>query len=298
MSWLFLDTGKTVLRHTSEIQAFLMDREAYCVTACYRFLQFDDKKDRIWIQHDKEEKKLNAILFLSGRVLYPVFTIQSTAAADIAILLRNYRDKFGTRRSVAPFFSIQGKSDDVQRVQEALDKISYGVPENIDYDLMALENQSLPASPRIKLDSIQVHEQKHRDKKLLEALYPLQADYEKEEVIPKGGVFSKAGCRMGLERMLKHQLLVAAEYQKTIIGKANSNAFGYTRAQIGGVYVLPQYRGKGVAACLVQHLCKELEARQYIPGLFVRKNNIPALRAYTRVGFERIADYRIAYYTE
>lgn len=56
-------------------------------------------------------------------------------------------------------------------------------------------------------------------------------------------------------------------------------------AQIGGVYTNERHRGKGYCKALVGELCQQIHAAGRIPTLMVRKDNIPAVRAYQALGF-------------
>jgi predicted GNAT family acetyltransferase len=64
--------------------------------------------------------------------------------------------------------------------------------------------------------------------------------------------------------------------------------------QVGGVYTPPEARGRGyartaVALCL--RAARERGVRRAI--LFTGEDNIPAIRAYRALGFERIGDFAI-----
>lgn len=63
--------------------------------------------------------------------------------------------------------------------------------------------------------------------------------------------------------------------------------------QIGGVYTTETERGKGYCKAVVSELCSRIAARGKIPTLMVRKNNTPAVKAYTSLGFEYYGDYNI-----
>lgn len=63
--------------------------------------------------------------------------------------------------------------------------------------------------------------------------------------------------------------------------------------QIGSVYTTEEERGKGYAKAVVSHLCSKIVSRGKIPTLFVLKNNIPAFRAYTALGFMKHDEYML-----
>jgi predicted GNAT family acetyltransferase len=76
----------------------------------------------------------------------------------------------------------------------------------------------------------------------------------------------------------------------------NINAQSFTRLQIGGVYVLPEWRGRGIATSMTAALIRKLQSRNKDFTLFVKKTNLPARMAYDSIGFTKIGDYRINYY--
>ena len=130
----------------------------------------------------------------------------------------------------------------------------------------------------------------------MDGLYPLQAAYEQEEVLPPGAVFNPAVCRRGLELLAAGNKMLAAEMDGVLVGKINVNARSFTRFQIGGVYVLPQWRGLGIARAMTAALVGELSRRKRGFTLFVKKANVSARRVYDSLGFAKTGDYRINYY--
>jgi predicted GNAT family acetyltransferase len=81
-----------------------------------------------------------------------------------------------------------------------------------------------------------------------------------------------------------------------VVGKINTNAASFSRTQIGGVYVLPEYRGQGIAQRLTAVFAEDLIGRTGGITLFVKKKNPAAQAVYRRAGFTAVADYRISYY--
>ena len=64
-------------------------------------------------------------------------------------------------------------------------------------------------------------------------------------------------------------------------------------AFIFNVYVLEPYRGKGIASVLLDAVFRDLaEHGVESCALAVRVNNLPAIRAYEKYGFEKIAEKR------
>jgi ribosomal protein S18 acetylase RimI-like enzyme len=130
----------------------------------------------------------------------------------------------------------------------------------------------------------------------LEALMYLQEAYEREEVLTPVHEFNRAACRASLARTLERQLVFAAEEGGVLIGKAGTNARGFRVDQVGGVYTLPERRGRGVASALMALLLAEIRASGKAPALFVKPGNAPARALYRGLGFEDLGDYRADYF--
>lgn len=130
-------------------------------------------------------------------------------------------------------------------------------------------------------------------------LIPLQKNYEIEEVLLSPSMFTPAASKQNLLDILSRQLTFAAEISKTgeIIAKANTNESGFYYKQIGGVYTVPKYRNSGVATALVRTLCESIISNNFIPSLFVKKENIAAIRVYEKLGFEIKNNFQITYLT-
>ena len=130
----------------------------------------------------------------------------------------------------------------------------------------------------------------------MDFLHPLQKDYMKEEVAVPGRTITDAEVDLTLRQILKNQLCLALTVDGDIIAKANTNAIGINKVQLGGVYTHPLYRRNGYAGALVQALCKRAIHAQKQPVLFVKEKNKPAFSLYQKLGFEECGRYAIAYY--
>ena len=130
----------------------------------------------------------------------------------------------------------------------------------------------------------------------METLHPLQKDYMKEEVAVPGRKISDAEVDISLRQILKNQLCFALTVDGDIVAKANTNAIGINKVQIGGVYTHPLYRRNGYAGALVTALCNRALRSGKEPVLFVKEKNMPALTLYQKIGFEECGQYAIAYY--
>lgn len=130
----------------------------------------------------------------------------------------------------------------------------------------------------------------------MEILHPLQKDYMKEEVAVPGRALTDAEVDISLRQILKNQLCFALTVDGDIVAKANTNAIGINKVQIGGVYTHPPYRRNGYAGALVQALCNRAIRSGKEPVLFVKEKNKPAFALYQKIGFAECGRYAIAYY--
>jgi ribosomal protein S18 acetylase RimI-like enzyme len=192
-----------------------------------------------------------------------------------------------------PVHLVQGLLGETQLVEAALEDLGYHAAEQRDYDLMALEGPPETAGPGAFPRGLEIRRPDLAD---FEALYPLQAGYEAEEALPRGKVLDPAVCRLTLSNILSKEQSLIACLDNRVVGKINTNAVSFTRIQIGGVYVLPEYRGLGIGRRMTSVFAGELNARGWGLTLFVKKNNPAAQKIYRQVGFEKVGDYRISYY--
>mgnify|MGYP000855885461 CR=1 FL=1 len=273
------------------IETFLKKHEPYLVAAASRFIQYKNRtlgkgktfpgRDQMLLGLDRAQH-IQAFLFRSGQILHPFFLNYEKEQAS-RITRRFINLPFSKR-----IYSLQGLKEDVEITEEALEQEGYHIQDQFDYYLMHLsEPVRLPPKPE-GLTLI--------DNPAAEQVYPLQAAYEQEEVIPAHSTFHEAHCRLGLERILAEELLIFAEYGGVSAAKANTNARAYTCRQIGGVYVQPRFRGKGIGTYVVAKLVEQVQKEGCAVGLFVKKQNLPAIRVYEKLGFTPIGSYRINYY--
>jgi predicted GNAT family acetyltransferase len=165
--------------------------------------------------------------------------------------------------------------------------------ETIDYILMSLNRAPNAA---VYLAGPQALELRHGRPQDIETLFPLQAAYEKEEVLPFGMDLTLSSCHYHLMEMLKNQTVMSAWLGGEPVGKINTSGSAFNYTQIGGVYVAPGYRRMGIAGRLTTALSSELITSGKTVTLFVKKNNKTACGIYLRSGFEHCGNYRICYY--
>jgi ribosomal protein S18 acetylase RimI-like enzyme len=225
-----------------------------------------------------------AVLCHPSRLVFPVFPEGRDGDRGLALLASSF----------APA-SVIGMTPDVARYESAL---GLAPRASVAYRLMTRPDAAIsPAVPRAApapvYPGLSVRRAALAD---LDALLYLQEAYEREEVLTPIHEFNRAACRASLVRALERQIVFAAEEDGILVGKAGTNARGFGVDQVGGVYTLPERRGRGVARVLMAALLAEFESSGKKPALFVKPTNAPARALYRNLGFEDIGDYRADYF--
>jgi GNAT superfamily N-acetyltransferase len=260
----------------------------------------------MWAAYEPKKDKatsIYALLLYGKRLLFPVFNFSSEQTA-----------KFKEHCLPLPFFlplilkndslhAAQGMADDMDILENALKKKGIVSASQYEYELRSYEysaannvretTEKVP-SGRPAITGLVIRRARESD---TNELFPLQAGYEKEEVLPRGAEFNPASCRRILESLIAEDLMLVAELEGKLVGKININAASYNRFQIGGNYVLPEYRSRGIARAMTAALLREFYTQKKHFTLFVKKANTPARRVYDSLGFTVIGDYRISYFT-
>jgi len=175
---------------------------------------------------------------------------------------------------------VSGPLDDVRRVVSALGGAGWL---DRSYLLMRASSMDMVFPPTDA--RIEVREAGADD---LDALLSLQMAYEREELNLKS---TRSETTVRIQSLLERQMVVIAFCGDEPIGKVNTNARGYFYDQIGGFYVKPAYRSKGVGKAVLFHLLRRIKEEQRDPVLFVRPENVPAISVYRRAGFRPVGDY-------
>ncbi|MDR2659938.1 MAG: GNAT family N-acetyltransferase [Spirochaetaceae bacterium] len=260
-------------------ETLLRMKEIYYVAACSRFITMNFIKDHAWVL-SSGGVGASAMLLHSKGSLFPVFNGKTDITPPFFLerALKNIK-----------LYSLQGLADEVDTLGNMLLPFGLSERETIRYKLMTLE--AIP--PSVKMPKAVSF--RRAQKSDIDELLELQAAYEKEEVLPAGSVLDINVCRRNLERIIEKEKSLVAVKNDRIIGKINTNAKSYSRCQIGGVYVMPEYRGKGVASSLTFLFSRILLAENDGINLFVNINNAAARKVYVRCGFQNLSDYKIVY---
>jgi GNAT superfamily N-acetyltransferase len=98
-----------------------------------------------------------------------------------------------------------------------------------------------------------------------------------------------------LAQMLTYQVTegaaVVVEDGGRIVSKAEATAARPHSALVGGVYTLPEARGRGFSTTCIAALCEGLLTQVGAVGLNVFDGNAPALAVYRKTGFEVVEEW-------
>jgi len=270
------------------VESLLRENENEYVSACGRFLLYNVSKDPVWLLRCGKNK-INALVINSRSTLLPVLCGKNeipNTAFPCGILKRK------------KIHSVQGLKEEVLVLENVMEKLKFKITDIYDYDLMCLDKIQ---TVKKKLHGVENKGIKNLVLKIprltdLDAIAPLQAAYELEEVIPKGSVFSPAASRINIANIIANGQVLAAELNGQFVGKINVSAVSFTRYLVGGVYVHPSYRCLGIARLMAAQFISSLAENGKGVTLFVKKTNTAARRLYASLGFTIKGDYRITYY--
>ncbi len=161
------------------------------------------------------------------------------------------------------------------------------------YILMSLRKMSVPGFPHILPDGARVVRAVSGDDRIL---FDIQKNYLEEEVVPPGKILSDFEVGISLRQILNSQIVLLVVKNKKVAAKLNTNAVGWEWIQLGGVYTEKEFRRSGYAFTLVSAISGRINGKGKGVCLFVKKDNIAAIRLYRKAEFSEKCGYLIAYY--
>ncbi|HAE22864.1 MAG TPA: hypothetical protein DCG47_11145, partial [Spirochaetaceae bacterium] len=221
-------------------------------------------------------------LFTAGATVFPL-AAEPAVSASFGGLRRSR-----TIRALKPS-SCVGLDHQVSALEEAL---SWSPAIQNRYSIMALEASDYrpKRGPRGAYLSCRATVED------LEELSVLAGLYDREEVLTYLHSYDAAASKAGQLRSLKTQIVYLIRWQGRVVGRAQTNARAWTRDQLGGIYVLPEFRGLGIGRLVVQALIEDRLAEGRGLSLFVKESNAPALGLYRSLGFKDEGSYRVDYF--
>jgi ribosomal protein S18 acetylase RimI-like enzyme len=270
-------------RRYDKVFAFLRPLEACSVSACSRLLGDEGGRIQVWAAL-KRGAPIKAIILKNHRTLYPVFNGEKNLPPF------NFLKPTLFTKGI---YAVQGLSAEAAMLDTFLAGQRLLIRHGIDYDLMALDGPVNQSCLRSGPGGLELRQPEMGD---FEAVYALEEVYQKEEVLPAGSVFNAEGCRLLVEELFRSGTMLIAVLGKRIAGKININARSFSRSQIGGVFVAPEFRGLGIATKMAAVFCSGIIGQNRGVSLFVKKTNTPAQAVYRKIGFRAVSPYRISYY--
>ena len=223
-----------------------------------------------------------AVLFARGGMVFPV--LDGKADADAA---RTF-GRFLGLRAEAPS-SVTGREADVVAF-ESLARLRPALP--VRYLTMSIDAAGASRAAAPAAAPARVRRALPSD---LPALVPLQADYEREEVLTSMHLFDPRASEAGLVHSLASQRVWLAEVGGRPVAKAQTNARGIRLEQAGGIYVVPELRGRGLGRAVVAALLADIASAGKGATLFVKQGNAAARGLYRALGLEELGPFRIDY---
>jgi hypothetical protein len=107
---------------------------------------------------------------------------------------------------------------------------------------------------------------------------------------------SREDIKKSLLQRGEEEEYIFLEKDNRIIAQACVQTYTPKINQIGAVYTTGGERGKGYCKAIVSELCRIIIDRGKLPTLTVKNLNLPAVKAYTALGFEHYDDYLIVRY--
>lgn len=119
-----------------------------------------------------------------------------------------------------------------------------------------------------------------------------------EEIILLDRIVENEDTSAPITERERKQVIIGREWilrsEGKIVSKANIHGVSKNYVQIGGVMTHPTYQGKGFAKQTVSALCGHWLTQNKDIILFVRNDNIPAIKVYQALGFAPFDEFIVA----
>ena len=282
--------------HLAACEAFIKMREWSCVYLSERLVDFKNER-----RASSAESELFLLFEGDGSADCRGILFVSRAGNVLHCLSPDVLKSRAWQKALKAFFkgkkiaSIGGEAAANRFLEKACGTLFFS---KTDYLFMrrfctdgAGEAANLKSACAVKGTAVYVCTEKDADE-----LLPLQAAYEAEENGIRDDGLDTAKALMRLRGILRRETVIACRDERTgrLLGKAGTNAKGFGWNQVGGVYTLPQERGRGIAAFLVAELARLSACEGKSAVLFVKPKNKAAQSAYAKSGFKECGGFRVA----
>jgi predicted GNAT family acetyltransferase len=290
-TWRLVDQGDE-----PAIRSLLLPREIHATSLSERIrtpAPFRNERDRLLV-HPAGIRRLDAVLFLSGSgCAMPL--VDSGLDENRVQGLMSGLEASKTVRAFRPASCVG-----LETATRALQLAAGWQPVlSVRYDAMSLDAADFTPAASAVGSSVALSgtTTRYADPDDLEALMPVARAYEMEEVATPMHPFDEAVCRANQARSLARYRVRVLEVAGRIVARAQTNAVGYAREQLGGIIVLGQFRGRGFGRRVVTELAQSILAEGIGLSLFVKKGNVPARALYEDLGFRFSGDFMVDYFS-
>lgn len=239
------------------------------------------RKGSVYLLKDLRNKTKAAVMFWEKCQLFPLFPAEGLSLPELKALLPL------CEKDCPHLFSLIGTARPVRQLLEVLPN----PPEDrIEYRLLTLKGPfpKPEKSEKLKLKTATPGDINH--------LFPLEADYQREEVLRHPEYLNEPYARRLFLRQIKEQLVVYALRDKQPVAKAATNAQGFLYNQLGGIFTLKTCRNQGIGLKTLMYLLYKTDRDKRHACLFVKTENLAARSLYQHCGFKDQGDFTIAYF--
>jgi ribosomal protein S18 acetylase RimI-like enzyme len=290
-AWRLVDQGDG-----PAIRSLLLPREVHATALSERIrtpMPFRNERDRLLV-HPAGARRIDALLFLSASGCAMPLADPGLDDGQVQGLMSGLK-ACKTLRSFRPA-SCVGLETATRALQLAA---GWRPALSVRYDAMSLDASDFNPAPTTVQASVAPSgtTTRYAVPDDLEAMMPLARAYELEEVATPMHPFDEAVCRANQARSLARYRVRVLEVDGRIVARAQTNAVGYGREQLGGIIVLSQLRGRGYGRRVVTELAKSILDEGKGLSLFVKKGNVPARKLYESLGFRFSGDFMVDYFS-
>lgn len=238
-------------------------------------------KGSVYLLKDFRHNIKAALMFWERCQLFPLFPEEGLSLPELQAIMPL------CTKEAPQLFSLIGRADTVEQLLKIL---PCGAEDRIEYRLLTLNG---PFSKPGGVPGLRFKTAGPGD---INRLFPLEADYQREEVLRHPEYLNEPYARRLFLRQLKEQLVVYALKGKTPVAKAATNARGFLYNQLGGIFTSPEHRNRGIGLKTLEYLLYKTEKDQRHACLFVKTDNASARALYRNCGFQDRGRFMIAYF--
>lgn len=178
-------------------------------------------------------------------------------------------------------------------VNEINERLSLIPKSKIDYYLMKLNKKDFR---EYKIEN-SYFKCKKVNETYFNKLKKLQKEYHLEEVYNNDIFYPYEAEMQNFKNSLAKRINYAVFYKDVKpVSKCAINSESLNSFQLGGVFTLKEFRGRGLAKFCISELLKEAFHIKENIFLYVKINNMSAINTYKRLGFKIINNTSVSYY--